>query len=294
MDTHFVETNPRHNLPVLLALSDVWNDAFLGSMGRVVTPFTEAFSAFPAYVAALESQTCGKMVDGLSRFGSSSFSSMVIDGGMAGIYDKALYQGSRVVPSELVMAMDTQVTVNTGIASLDGVDDVGTNQDALICSCFAHADELAFGSEQPSSASRPSPVGSGMPRTESFSSARSVINTEASDGNRPSSLIICGKCDAFACGQLLALSEHRTIIKAKLFDVDPFAEEVGSSLRTRRTEDLKEELHKLYTRIATTGGLDDDEESDDDGPKVNLSTSTILGHYATMMHDQRIYVVKGS
>jgi len=291
MDTHFVESNPRHNLPVLLALTDLWNDAFLGSTGRVVTPFTETFSAFPAYVAALESQTCGKMKDASVRFGSSSCSAMVIDGGLNGVYDKTLYQGSRVVPSELVMAMDTQVTVNTGLASLDGADDVVSNQDALICSFFAHADELAFGSEQPSAQVSASPT---MPRTESFSSTRSVINTEASDGNRPSSLIICGKCDAFACGQLLALSEHRTIIKAKLFDVDPFAQEVGSSLRARRTEDLKEELHKLYTRIATTGGLDDDEESDDDGPKVNLSTSTILGHYATMMHDQRIYVVKGS
>lgn len=293
MDSHFVETNPRHNLPVLLALTDVWNDAFLGSTGRVVTPFTETFSAFPAYVAALESQTCGKMTDASSLFGSSSCSAIVIDGGLNGIYDKTLYQGSRVVPSELVTAMDTQVTVNTGISSLDGVDDVVSNQDALICSCFAHADELAFGSEKPSASSGPSP-GSAMPRTESFSSTRSVINTEASDGNRPSSLIICGKCDAFACGQLLALSEHRTVIKAKLFDVYPFAREVGSSLRVRRTEDLKEELHKLYTRIATTGGLEDDEDSNDDGPKVNLSTSTILGHYATMMHDQRIYVVKGS
>ena len=293
MDTHFVETNPRHNLPVLLALTDVWNDAFLGSTGRVVTPFAKTFSAFPAYVAALESQTCGKMTDTPSRFGSLSCSAMVIDGGLNGVYDRSLYIGSRVVPSELLMAMDTQVTVNTSVANLDGVDDVVSNQDALICSCFAHADELAFGSEQPSATSAASSTAA-MPRTESFSSIRSVINTEASDGNRPSTLLICGKCDAFACGQLVSLTEHRAVIKAKLFDVDPFVHEVGSLLRARRTEDLKEELHKLYTRIATTGGLDDDEESNEGGPKVNLSTSTILGHYATMMHNQRVYVVKGS
>lgn len=296
MDTHFVESNPRHNLPLLLALTDVWNDAFLGSSGRVLTPCCEIFSAFPQYVAAMESQTSGKMTDATSRFGASSCSGMVVDGGLSGIYDKVLYQGSRVVPSEIIMAMDTQVTVNTGIASLDGADDVTLNQDALICACFAHADELAFGSEQPSSTKAQASSGM-LPRTESFNStSRSVINTEASDGNRPSSLIICRKCDAFACGQLIALSEHRAVIKAKMFDVDPFAEEVGSSLRAKRTEDLKEELHKLYTRISTTGGLDDDDEdeSNEDGTKVNLSTSTILGHYATMTHDQRVYVVKGS
>lgn len=291
MDSHFVETNPRRNLPVLLALTDVWNDAFLGSTGRVVTPFTETFSAFPAFVATLESQTCGKMADSSSRFGSLSCSALVIDGGLDGVYDKTLYQGTRVIPSEIVTAMDSQVTVNIGLASLDGVDDIASNQDTLTCSSFAHADELAFGSGKLPAAS---PL-SAFPRTESFSSAPSIINTEASDGNRPSTLLICGKCDAFACGQLLALSEHRTIVKAKLFDVDPFAQQVGSSLRSKRTDDLKEELHRLYTRISTTGGLDDDDESiEDDGPRVNLSTSTILGHYATMMHDQRIYVVKGS
>jgi heterodisulfide reductase subunit C len=91
-----------------------------------------------------------------------------------------------------------------------------------------------------------------------------------------------------------ALCEHRTIVKAKLFDVDPFAREVGSSISASRAEDLKEELHKLYNQISTTGGLDDDDESKDDRPRVNLlSASTILGHYATLMHGQRIYVVKG-
>jgi glucose-6-phosphate isomerase len=205
MDVHFVETNPRHNLPVLLALTDVWNDAFLGSAGRVVTPFTETFGAFPAYVAALEAQTCGSTKDGTSRLVSSSGYGMVIDGGLHGAYDRSLYQGGRVMASELVMAMDTQVTVNTSVAIglHDGVDDVIHNQDAQICSFFAHADELAFGSEQPSLASVPSV--SSFPRTESFSSTMSVINTEASDGNRPSTLLMCGKCDAFTCGQLLAL-----------------------------------------------------------------------------------------
>eukprot|EP00957_Ditylum_brightwellii_P157158 11961493-Ditylum_brightwellii.AAC.1 len=60
LDTHFVETNPRHNLPVLLALADIWNDAFLHCLaGRIVSPFTEALSSYPAFLAALESQTCG-------------------------------------------------------------------------------------------------------------------------------------------------------------------------------------------------------------------------------------------
>ena len=123
------------------------------------------------------------MKDGTSRLVSSSGYGMVIDGGLHGAYDRSLYQGGRVMASELVMAMDTQVTVNTSVAIglHDGMDDVIHNQDAQICSFFAHANELAFGSEQPSLALVPSV--SSFPRTESFSSTMSVINNEASDGN---------------------------------------------------------------------------------------------------------------
>jgi len=67
MDKHFVETNPRHNFPVLLALTDVWNDAFLGSSGRIVTPFSEQFASFASFVAVLESETCGRCFDKQGR-----------------------------------------------------------------------------------------------------------------------------------------------------------------------------------------------------------------------------------
>ena len=54
---------------------------------------------------------------------------------------------------------------------------------------------------------------------------------EVSDGNRPSTLLMCDKCDAFVCGQLVALAEHRVVIKARLWNNDPFAKEIGSSIR---------------------------------------------------------------
>ena len=61
VDCHLIETrNPRHNLPILLALTDVWNAILLGTAGgRVVTPFSQALAGYPAYCAALEAQVCG-------------------------------------------------------------------------------------------------------------------------------------------------------------------------------------------------------------------------------------------
>jgi glucose-6-phosphate isomerase len=301
MDGHFVETNPRHNLPVLLALTDVWSDSFfLGSNnGRIICPFTEAFAAYPAFCATLESQTCGGK-------------GVVVDGGLHHAYDRALYQSSTtttnnnnnnnndrvVLPSELVMTMDSQMASNVAPLFHGMDDDVHATQDALICSMFAHADELAFGSS--SSSSTHDVVHNnktGGPLLSNTTTATTTTTTssgsEVSDGNRPSTLLICGKCDAFTCGQLVALAEHRAVVKARIWDIDPFAKEIGSSLRSKRTERLKEQLQTMFTNNA------EEEEDEDDllvqqqqGDGMNLSTKTILRHYANMTRDQRVYVVK--
>lgn len=269
MDKHFVETNPRHNLPVLLALTDIWNDSLLSSDGRIISPFAEALSAYPAFCANLEAQTCGSGSNTAKRG-----SSLVIDGGLHNSYDKALYSANKIFPSELIMTLDSQTSFNA--SSKD--EDVHAAQDLLICSAFAHADELAFGSTETGIMSllEPSPE----PKENA-----------SSDGNRPSALIICDKCDAFACGQLVALAEHRAVIKAWICDVDPFSKVEGSSIRVNRTKALKGRLDDMFARLSRGEELEEEEDEPDDGRAFNLSTRTILRHYANMMKDERVYPV---
>jgi glucose-6-phosphate isomerase len=283
MDSHFVETNPRHNLPVLLALTDVWNEAFLQSNGRVVTPFTDAFGAYPAFCATLESQTCG----------NATGAAMVVDGGLHHAYDRSLYQSSKVQPTELVMMLDSQIASNA--AGLADMEEIHSAQDDLLCSLFAHADELAFGS------STTDGKGAGFlsPNLTTTTAAASngnsavpdgLLNTleNTSEGNRPSALVLCGRLDAFACGQFVALAEHRSVVKARLWDMDPFVQETGSTLRSSRMEALKETLKAMFV-LEDGGG----EEDDEDGADTNLSTRTILRHYSNLMRDQRVYTVNG-
>lgn len=272
MDKHFVETNPRHNLPILLALTDIWNQLLLSSNERMVSPFSEAFAAYPAFCATLEAQTCGNFSNKTNR------SSMVIDGGLHHAYDKALYQADQVISSELIMTMDSQTSYNAASSNAkNGMADVHAAQDMLICSMFAHADELAFGTDSKANDSL-----LGNSRTEPFDT------DEVSDGNRPSTLLMCDKCDAFVCGQLVALAEHRVVIKARLWNNDPFAKEIGSSIRVKRTNLLKESLENMFAKLANGEDLDDNEEFID-GEPANLSTRTILRHYANMMKGQRRY-----
>jgi glucose-6-phosphate isomerase len=114
---------------------------------------------------------------------------------------------------------------------------------------------------------------------------------DVAEGNRPSTLLVVGICDPFTCGQLIALSEHRAAITARIWDVDPFAKGVGSSLRLERTEHLKNKLQQIYERMSISSSNHSDQAEDS---TVNLATATILGHYATMMHDRKMYVVRGN
>jgi glucose-6-phosphate isomerase len=282
LDVHFIETNPRHNLPVLLALTDTWNDVFLRAHARTVTPFTEAFAHFPRFAAALEAQACGSPVD---RHNSSaqmlatvatSCSSLVVDGGLGATYDRVFYQGSDVLNLELVMAMDTQVLFNTSrnVGSY-GMRDLHTLEDAQMCALFAQADELAFGSDKANRLLSVNP--------SSVASSRN-IETDRSVGNRPSSLLICGKLDAFSCGQLIALSEHRAAVKAHIWGVNPFVQEIAASLRSTRTNDLKAELQTLF---ASDLSSIDSEEDFTEEQNMHLSTKTILKHYVALMREKR-------
>lgn len=254
IDVHCVESSPRHNLPLLLALSDIWNAILLHSSTRYVIPFASALDQYPRFTATIESETCGGNVDDRSDFEPFRLqgSVAVIDGGNSSSYDRALFQTSNVSNVEFVCPLNFQLSHNASkILGAQNNQSSKQIQDALICSLFAHADELAVGS---------------LPE---HSPEREWI----SQGNRPCTLIFCDKVDAFACGQLVALAEHRSIIKAHLLKLDPFASNHGSTIPSQRSEWMFSILDELLVDD------DDDNVSKTGNGQMNLSTRTILSHY---------------
>lgn len=270
LDRHFVETNPRHNLGVLLGLIDVWNDAFMNDMrGRVVKPCLHEMRCYSRFVATLERTVLsGRNSGDWSLKNSDRHCPMpVVDGFIS---HNVLHH-----VTEFVTAMDPPQN--------DAID----NNDRRICSMLLQADALAFGNNEVSKNNGIGMFSPGSPPViqscDSVVSASSVMNglngNQAISGNQPSTLIICGNCDAFACGQLVALAEHRALVKAWLWGLDPF----DSPRKTANVECTKRErLAQLYQDLAIRGALSGDDE---DNPKamVNGSTDTILNHYVSRM-----------
>ena len=233
MDRHFVDTNPRHNLPFILALLDLWTDEFLQSKGRDIRPHTQAFASYTRLVAAMENEV-------LRGQGSNP----TITGSHAIHSDQCM---------EFIMALQP------------GHDD-------RICSLLAHADTLAFGDTVNNKRNDVSSPGSPsqpwiLQRNDSMISYSSTNHKESSgstSGNQPSTLILCGD-NAFAYGQLIAMTEHRTLVTAWLRDVDPFTAAEKPSLQVQRKEQLTTTLQQMQNGEQV-------EESD----QVNSSTMTIL------------------
>ena len=93
---------------------------------------------------------------------------------------------------------------------------------------------------------------------------------------------MCSRCDAFGCGQLIALAEHRAMVTARLWDIEnpyAFASNNGSVLRTKQEELMKYKLDETYQWLDFVGHLDDDDDIDNGpGPKLSFAVKTLLGY----------------
>ena len=273
MDQHFVDTNPRHNLPVLLALMDIWNDCMVhassntngsGSVAaRIVTPGTAALGGYPQYCAALESHVCG----GASPTRTAA-ASLVVANDDNGLWDRTVQppaaashtpnsssssNSTTSMNAELVMTLDGQTDFIasriSGSAAQSSNSVHHAAHDQLVCRRLAQADALA----------------------------------NSGTTGRPSVLLWTHTLDAFGCGQLLALAEHRALVKAHLWQVDPFVSSIATPTRvvpTRTVEQYTSDLQRLVLQQEEDG-------EDDDTDRLTLATKTILSHYAGMVRERQ-------
>ena len=131
MDRHFVDTYPPHNLPIVLALLDLWNDEFLNLKGRVISPYMMALVSYPGLVASIENK--------------------VISGRKTTSAKQPIHRGRKEGPTPIINAASSLYGCNHSTAEF-----ITTMQlsDSRICSLLAHADTLAFGSGNASNNSR--------------------------------------------------------------------------------------------------------------------------------------------
>jgi glucose-6-phosphate isomerase len=221
MDEHFRTAPLARNLPVQLALLDVWYRNFHGFTSRSVAPYHQGLKRFPAYLQQLEMESNGKRVDVDGN--PLPFATSPVVWGEPGTngqhaYFQMLHQGTDVVPVEFV-------AVKTPAAGHDGA--YADLHAKLLANCLAQSQALMQGKLAAEAAQE-------SPPTASRTIAREVIAEHRSfPGNRPSTTLVLDALTPTTLGALIALYEHRVFCSGALWGINSFDQwgvELGKAL----------------------------------------------------------------
>jgi glucose-6-phosphate isomerase len=203
MDKHFVSAPFEENIPVLMGLLGVWNMSFMKYPTRTTLPYAEALLKLPAHIQQLDMESNGKCMtkQGLEV----DYPVGEIDFGEAGTngqhsFYQLLHMG-QTVPCDFIGFVQSQHDFCLDDESL-------SSHDELMANFFAQPDALANGK------SADEVRAEGVPEN--------LIPHKVFKGNRPSLSLLLPKLTAYACGQLLAIYEHRTAVQGFMWDINSF------------------------------------------------------------------------
>ncbi|MEK9802398.1 MAG: glucose-6-phosphate isomerase [Curvibacter sp.] len=200
MDEHFRGAPLARNLPVQLALLDLWYRNFHGYTSRSVAPYHSGLRRMQAYLQQLEMESNGKRVDTAGQ-ALPYATSPVIWGEPAAngqhAYFQMLHQGSDVIPVEFIAVRK----VAHGLPE---------HHRKLLANGLAQAQALMLG-QQDAGGHRHMP------------------------GNRPSTFLLLEELTPASLGALIALYEHRVFTAGALWGINSFDQwgvELGKVLAT--------------------------------------------------------------
>ncbi|MDP3700008.1 MAG: glucose-6-phosphate isomerase [Hylemonella sp.] len=187
MDEHFRTAPLAQNLPVQLALLDVWYRNFHGFTSRSVAPYHSGLRRMQAYLQQLEMESNGKRVDAAGQ-ALPHATSPVIWGEPAAngqhAYFQMLHQGSDVIPVEFIAVKQV-------------AHDLPEHHHKLLANGLAQAQALMLGQEDAGGQRH-------MP------------------GNRPSTFLVLEALTPASLGALIALYEHRVFVAGSLWGINSF------------------------------------------------------------------------
>ncbi len=236
MDVHFREAPLERNLPVLLGMLGIWYRNFFGSQSYLVAPYSQALHYLPSYLQQLEMESNGKSarLDGALV----DYPTAAVTWGEPGTngqhaFFQMLHQGPTIVPIDFIAVLTPEHPLKS-------------HHPKLLANCFAQSEALMLG------------------RTEE--EARKVAGPDRPDlvphlmfpGNRPTSTLMIDQLDARTLGALIALYEHKVLVQASVWNINPFDQwgvELGKMLGKVVEADLNASAADVKPHDSSTATL---------------------------------------
>lgn len=231
MDRHVLETPPEANLATQLGLLDVWLRSFQGCPTRNLAPYHQGLAGLPAWLQQLEMESNGKQVDQAGEPLRCATSPVIWgEAGTKGqhAFFQMLHQGGDAVPVEFLLVREPMQPARFGPATAAALGPaLAAQQHALLANGLAQAQALMQGKRFEEA------IAESVPTAAPDQPAEAIARHRRFPGNRPSTLLMLERLDAWHLGALLALYEHRVFTSAAVWGLNPFDQwgvELGKSL----------------------------------------------------------------
>jgi glucose-6-phosphate isomerase len=202
LDEHTLEAAPGENLPMILALLELWHTLYAGADSHVLLPYAHALRFLPDFLQQLTMESNGKRVTSAGT--PLAHHSAPILWGSAGTvgqhsYYQLLHQGTRSFTADIILPL----------VSGSGDDDA---RRALAAHGLAQSQAFLTGRDATAAAQIAEQRG-----LDSEESAQLVL-----PGNHSHSLILLERLDAATLGALIATYEHKTYFLGRLLGINSF------------------------------------------------------------------------
>jgi len=226
MDQHFCEQALENNLPVILALIDIWYINFYHTETMAIFPYDHSLNMLPAYIGQLIMESNGKQIDKEGNQIEYN-TSPIVWGGIGNsaqhAYFQCLHQGTLLVPVDFIVSLKTN-------------SENKSHHQELLANCLAQSEALMNGQIDTDPAETGQATYKNIP------------------GNRPSTTILLDELSPATLGSLLCQYEHRCFVQAHIWNINPFDQwgvELGKNLSTQISDEFDtnsiEESHDSST-----------------------------------------------
>lgn len=241
IDKHFCETSFEKNIPVTLALINLWYNNFFGAETEAILPYDQYMHRFAAYFQQGNMESNGKYVD---RNGQKvSYTTGPIIWGEPGTngqhaFYQLIHQGTKLIPCDF-------------IAPAISHNPLGDHHQKLLSNFFAQTEALAFGKSEAVVEQEFTAAG------KNLDDVQTIIPFKVFEGNRPTNSILLKEITPYALGALIAIYEHKIFTQGviwNIFSFDQWGVELGKQLAGRILPELEHD-NPITTHDSSTNNL---------------------------------------
>lgn len=226
VDKHFAHSEPEKNIPVILALINLWYNNFFDAQTEAILPYDQYMHRFAAYFQQGNMESNGKYVD---RNGHKvNYSTGPVIWGEPGTngqhaFYQLIHQGTKLIPCDF-------------IAPAISHNPLGDHHEKLLSNFFAQTEALAFGKSKQDVEQEFLAAG------KTLADVNTVVPFKVFEGNRPTNSFLVKEITPYTLGALIAIYEHKIFTQGiiwNIFSFDQWGVELGKQLAGKILPELQ-------------------------------------------------------